>query len=351
MQEKADISAPLPGDSPFFRKRGPFSLADIKKEIGFFVDGCAYEEEFYEGIAPLQSAAPQHISFFDNRRYLSLLKNTQAGIVIISRNFQDMLPTTCQALVCDNPYLAWSRVARLFFPLPPSSGERHPSAVIGRDVHIGRNVAIGPFVTIEEGARIGDDCVIGAHAAIGPHVEIGEACRLGAHITVSHAALGKRVVLYPGARIGQDGFGFAVGEKGFENIPQLGRVILHDDVEVGANSTIDRGSMKDTVIGAGSRIDNLVQIGHNVILGRCCIVVAQAGISGSTELEDFVTIAAQAGLVGHIRIGQKARVAAQSGVISNVEAGADVMGSPSLPLREHLRNVAVLRKLSRKKRS
>ncbi|GBR50086.1 UDP-3-O-[3-hydroxymyristoyl] glucosamine N-acyltransferase [Neokomagataea thailandica NBRC 106555] len=155
--------------------------------------------------------------------------------------------------------------------------------------------------------------------------------------------------MFPGARIGQDGFGFAVGPAGFETVPQLGLVVLEDGVEIGANSTIDRGSMKDTVIGAGTRIDNLVQIGHNARLGRCCIVVSQAGISGSTELGDFVTIAAQAGLIGHIKIGDKARVGAQCGVMSDVEAGADVIGSPAMPFREFFRNVATLRKLSARK--
>ncbi len=150
---------------------------------------------------------------------------------------------------------------------------------------------------------IGPRCRIGPHALVDAGVEMGADCRIGAHASVSHALLGARVYVYPGARIGQEGFGFATGDRGFLTVPQLGRVILEDDVEIGANSTVDRGSAQDTVIGAGSRLDNLVQIGHNARLGRCCVVVAQAGISGSTELEDFVVIAGQAGLAGHIRIG------------------------------------------------
>ena len=183
---------------------------------------------------------------------------------------------------------------------------------------------------------------------IGPGVVIGADCRIGPLVSVSHALLGDRVVLLSGARIGQDGFGFAIGAKGFTSVPQLGRVILEDDVEIGANSTVDRGSTADTVIGAGSRLDNLVQIGHNVRLGRCCVVVAQAGISGSTVLEDFVTVAAQAGLTGHLTIGAKARIGAQAGIMSDVEAGVDVVGSPAMPVREFFRNVATLRRLSRR---
>jgi UDP-3-O-[3-hydroxymyristoyl] glucosamine N-acyltransferase len=184
---------------------------------------------------------------------------------------------------------------------------------------------------------------------IGDRVEMGRSCRIGAGATVSHALLGDRVTVYPGARIGQDGFGFATTATGFLTVPQLGRVILEHDVEVGANSAIDRGSAQDTVIGAGSRLDNLVMIGHNVRLGRCCVVVAHAGISGSTVLGDFVVIAAQAGLTGHLNIGSKARIGAQAGVMADVEAGQDVLGSPAMPVREFFRTVVTLRRLSRRK--
>ena len=186
---------------------------------------------------------------------------------------------------------------------------------------------------------------------IGEGVVVGADCRIGPLASLSHALLGDRVYIYPGARIGQDGFGFATTAAGFLTVPQLGRVVLHDDVEVGANSTIDRGAAPDTVIGAGSRLDNLVQIGHNVRLGRCCIVVSQAGISGSTVLGDFVVIAAQAGLTGHLQIGSKARVGAQAGVMADVADGAAVVGSPAQPVREFFRGVATLRRLARSPRT
>lgn len=338
----------LPGDPRFFVRSGPFTLERLAEAAGLEVAGAAGAGSFFEGVAPLHAAGPQHVSFLDNRRYLPLLSETKAGAVILGPAFADKVPEGCVALVSREPYLAWSRVARLFHPLPPVEASRHPTAVIGRDVIIGERVEIGPFAVVGDGARIGDGCVIGAHAMLGSHVVLGNGCRIGAHVTLSHALLGERVILYPGARIGQDGFGFAVGPDGFESVPQLGRVILEDGVEVGANSTIDRGSMKDTVIGAGTRIDNLVQIGHNARLGRCCIVVSQAGVSGSTEIEDFVTIAAQAGLIGHIHVGRKARIGAQCGVMNDVEAGADVIGSPAMPFREFFRNIATLRRLSRR---
>lgn len=175
---------------------------------------------------------------------------------------------------------------------------------------------------------------------------LGPDCRIGPGATVSHAILGARVYLYPGVRIGQEGFGFAASAEGFITVPQLGRVLIEDDVEVGANSTIDRGSAQDTVIGAGSRLDNLVMIGHNVRLGRCCVVVSQAGISGSTVVEDFVQIAGQAGLTGHLHIGRGARIGAQGGVMADVPAGADVVGSPAVPVREFFRQIATLRRMA-----
>lgn len=342
------VADQLPGDSRFFRRCGPFALKHLLEVTGAEAAGCAEMGASFEGVAPLHAAGPQHISFLDNRRYLPLLKETKAGAVVLAPAFADKVPEGCAALVSREPYLAWSRVARLFHPLPPARASQHLTAVIGENVVIGDRVEIGPFAVIGDGVQIGDSCVIGPHAMLGDHVVLGDGCRIGAHVTLTHALLGERVILYPGARIGQDGFGFAVGPDGFETVPQLGRVILEDGVEIGANSTIDRGSMRDTVIGAGTRIDNLVQIGHNARLGRCCIVVSQAGVSGSTEIGDFVTIAAQAGLIGHIHIGSKARIGAQCGVMNDVEAGADVIGSPAMPFREFFRNVATLRKLSRK---
>lgn len=343
------LSDALPGDPRFFDRQGPFSVEELAAcADAEIVRGDGAGEVSLRGVAPLQAATSQEISFLDNRRYLPLLAETKAGAVILGPAFTDKLPPGVIGLVSKAPYLAWARIAARFHPVMPSRPGVHPTALVDESASLGEGVEIGPFVTIGAHAEIGAGTVISAHAAIGDGVVIGAHNRIGAHVSLSHAMLGDRVTLYPGARIGQDGFGFAVGPAGFETVPQLGRVLLGHDVEIGANSTIDRGSMRDTIIGAGTRIDNLVQIGHNAQLGRCCIVVSQAGISGSTELGDFVTIAAQAGLIGHIKIGDKARVGAQCGVMSDVEAGADVIGSPAMPFREFFRNVAFLRRLAKK---
>lgn len=348
MEEQVDFA--VPGDERFFQRSGPYTLQKLAEcAEARIVGGEGIDvDRMYFGIAPLQSAGPQDISFLDNRRYASLLEQTRAGVVLLGQAFVDRLPKDTVGLVCQSPYLAWARVASLFHPVPAVIPGIHPTALVGANAVIDPSAQIGPFVVVGARASIGAGTRIDSHAVIGEGVQIGASCRIGSQTCVSHAFLGDRVTLLAGVRIGQEGFGFAVGPQGFETVPQLGRVILEDGVEVGANSTIDRGSSQDTVIGAGSRLDNLVQIGHNARLGRCCIVVSQAGISGSTELGDFVTVAAQAGLIGHIRIGTKARIGAQCGVMSDVEAGADVIGSPAMPFREFFRNVAVLRRLAKK---
>ena len=330
------------GDPRFFHHAGPYSLREVAAAAG----GVAPDRELMlAGVAPLQSAGPAHVSFLDNRKYLPTLQVTRAGAVIVHPDMAAQVPANCAAIVTAEPYLGWARVAALFHPLPPLRPGCHPSAVIDPAAQVDPSAEIGPLAVVLGGAEIGPRCRIGPGAVIGEGVVLGADCRIGAQASLSHAVLGARVYVYPGARIGQEGFGFAPSATGFVTVPQLGRVLIGDDVEVGANSTVDRGSAQDTVIGAGTRLDNLVQIGHNVRLGRCCVIVAQVGISGSTVLEDFVQVAGQAGLTGHLRIGRKARIGAQSGVMNDVPAGAEVVGSPAQPVRDFFRQVVALKRL------
>ena len=339
----------IAGDARFFLRSGPHALAAVAAAAGGSAAGAA--GRLFSGVAPLQTAGPEHVSFLDNRRYVPALAATRAGAVIVHPDLAERVPADSIAIVTAEPYLGWARVAALFHPAPPLHPGVHAAAVVDADASVAASAEVGPLAVIGARAEIGPRCRIGAAAVIGEGVVIGPDCRVGAHASVSHALLGARVYVYPGARIGQEGFGFATTPGGFVTVPQLGRVILEDDVEVGANSTVDRGSTQDTVIGAGSRLDNLVQIGHNVRLGRCCVLVSQVGISGSTVLEDFVMVGGQGGLTGHLRIGRKARIGAQAGVMADVAAGTEVVGSPAIPLREFFRQVAVLRRLVAERRA
>jgi UDP-3-O-[3-hydroxymyristoyl] glucosamine N-acyltransferase len=334
----------IAGDPRFFQRSGPHTLAAVADAA----DADAPPRRLMlNGVAPLQTAGPNEVSFLSNRKYLPALEQTGAGAVIVHPDLMVRVPATAVPLVTHEPYAAWARTAALFHPLPPLQPGVHPSAVIAEDAAIDPSAEIGPLAVIGAGVEIGPRCRVAPLAVLGRGVVLGPDCRIGTHASISHALVGARVYVYPGARIGQEGFGFATTPDGFHSVPQLGRVILEDDVEVGANTTIDRGSLQDTVIGAGSRLDNLVQIGHNVRLGRGCVVVAQVGISGSAILEDHVMIGGQAGLVGHLRIGRNARIGAQAGVMADVPAGAEVVGSPAQPVRAMFREIAFIRRLVR----
>jgi UDP-3-O-[3-hydroxymyristoyl] glucosamine N-acyltransferase len=334
----------LAADPRFFASAGPQRLADILAAAGGRCDGDP--ERRFDGVAPLQTAGPGEVSFLDNRKYLPALQETRAGAVVLAAAMAGQVPAGVLAIVAPAPYLGFARVAALFHPPPAPVPGIHPTAVIAADATVGEGCEIGPHVVVGAGARIGRDCILHPHVTIGPAVELGDGCRLHPHCSISHAIAGRGVVLHPGVRIGQEGFGFAPTPDGwFLTMPQLGRVLLGDFCEIGANSCVDRGSQGDTVIGPGSRLDNQVQIGHNAKLGRGCVIVAQAGISGSATLEDYVTLAAQAGVAGHIHVGAGARIGAQAGVMNDVPAKTDVIGSPAWPVREFWRSIARLRKL------
>ena len=335
------------GDPRFFRCAGPFSLEAVARAAGAPCPAGAGEHRL-RGVSTLTAATAAHVSFIHNRKYVADLERTRAGAVLVSEALSARVPSGVVPLVVADPYLAWAQVGLLFHPADVSIPGVHATAVIDPSAVVHASVQVGAHAVIGASAVIGPGSAIGPGAIIGSGVVMGEGCRIGALASVSHALLGHRVYVYPGARIGQEGFGFAVTGQGFVTVPQLGRVILEDDVEIGANSTVDRGGARDTLIRAGSRVDNLVQIGHNVQIGRSCVLVAQSGVAGSAILEDFVALGAQAGVAGHVRIGAKARLGAQAGIMSDVTAGADVVGSPAMPVHEFFRNVAVLRKLARK---
>ena len=310
-------------------------------------------EFLLRGVAPLESAGPNDLAYMDNAAYVGALAATRAGACLVTPRFAAKVPASTVAIVTPLAYRVFAQVLARLFPTamrPESSFAAtgvspgsfvHPSARLEHGVRVDPGAVIGPY------AEIGAGTLVGAHSVVGPHVKIGRDCSIGPHVTVSHAFLGNRVILHPGVRIGQDGFGFAMGPQGHLKVPQVGRVIIQDDVEIGSNTTVDRGASRDTVIGEGTKIDNLVQIAHNVVIGRHCVIVSQVGIAGSTTLEDYVALGGQVAVKGHVRIGMGAQIAATSGVNGDVPPGARWGGTPARPMREWFREITLLKRLAK----
>ena len=335
-------------DPRFFDRAGPFPLGVVAELADATLGANADPGHEITDVAPLQSAGPRDVSFFDNRRYADSLGVSGAGACLIRPSDTGKAPPGMALLVTETPYLSFARVSRAFYPVPAVEPGIAPTAAIDPTAAIGPDCRIDHFAVIEANVSIGARCHVGPQAVIGKAVSIGEDSRIGAGCSLGHCIVGSRVRLFAGVRIGEDGFGFATErESGTHvDIPQIGRVVIEDDVAVGANSTIDRGAGPDTVIGQGTRIDNLVQIGHNVVLGRGCIIVAQAGVAGSAELGDFAALAAQSGVAGHIKVGVGGRVAAMSGAMRDVADGETVAGAPAMPIKQFFRGIASLKRLS-----
>lgn len=334
-------------DPRFFRCTGPHTLGHLAGLAGAeIVRGSA--DLVLEDVDSLDRAGPRQISFLDNVKYRDAFKVSKAAACIVAPEMVDLAPEGMALLASKSPYKSYALIAQAFYPEPWPETRLANTAMVHPGARLGQGCVIEDGVVIGEGAEIGDGSWIEANAVIGPKVIIGTRCRIGANASVSHAHIGDGSRLYPGVRVGQDGFGFAIDPAGYVKVPQLGRVIIGDHVEIGANTCIDRGAGPDTVIGDGTWIDNLVQIGHNVKIGKSCVIVSQVGISGSTVLEDYVVLAGQVGIAGHLRIGMGAKVAAQSGVMRDIPAGEEMMGYPALPLRQFMRQIATLSRLTKK---
>ncbi len=337
----------------FWAPAGPISLSELASYAGTEIPEAFLSESdrAIRTVRALDDAGASDVSFFDNRKYLNALKNTRASAVFVSADFAGRAPPAAVPLVSKDPYRAFARSLELFFP-----DARHPK-VGGGGAAVDGSARIEEGAVIETGAIVGPEAQIGrgahiaAGAVIGYRVAVGRDCFVGPGASITHSLIGNRVIVHAGARLGQDGFGFAMGPSGHYKVRQVGRVIVQDDVEIGANTTIDRGALKDTIIGEGTKIDNLVQIAHNVVIGRHCVIAAQTGISGSTILEDFVAMGGQCGTVGHIRIGAGAQIGAQSGVANDIPRGERWGGYPAKPMVSWAREVALLKRLARRKAS
>ena len=339
----------------FFSRASSPTLAEICAWTGAAIETGAGEASTLriDGVAPLDRAGPRDLAFLDNPRYASDLARTRAGACLVARRHASDVPTGTAALVAQDPYRAFALAAAKLFPaaMRPESAfdiravspgcHVHPTARLEADITVDPGAVIGP------GVEIGARTLIGANTVIGANVRIGRDCAIAANVTLVHTLLGNRVIIHSGARLGQDGFGFAMSPRGHLKVPQIGRVIVQDNVEIGANTTIDRGANRDTIVGEGTKIDNLVQIGHNVTIGRHCVIVAQVGISGSTTLEDFVSVGGQAGIAGHLRLGTGAQLGAGSGLMNDIPPGGRWVGTPARPGKAYFREMAMLARLAK----
>ena len=334
-------------DPRFFGRSAPLSLEVVAEVTGAKLISEAATCPQIKDVSPIETASLGDITFIENRKYVDLVANTHASACFISSDLVDRAHPNLILLLTDRPRRCFATIANIMYPRNKIIPTIHQTATIsetatiGDDCQIDAGVVIGPFV------KIGKGCSIGSNVTIGDNVHIGPNTWIGPNASISHTELGADCVIYPGARIGQPGFGFEIDASGPIDMPQLGLVKIGDNVEIGANTTVDRGAGPDTIIGNGTRIDNLVQIGHNVRLGSNCVIVAQVGIAGSTTIGNNTVIAGQSGLAGHINIGNNVQIAAQSGVTKNLSDGAVVGGSPAVPIKQFRKQVAVIKSMSR----
>jgi len=299
------------------------------------------------GFSGIKEAKKNELTFLSNPKYEPLLRDTQAGVILVPRQISCPGKTLIRV---DNPSLSFTQVVNHFLKDAPDYLPRgiHPTAVIAHGAKLAAGVAVGAHTIIEDGAIISEGCVIYGNCYIGHEVHLGKNCLVYPQVVLREkVSVGNRVIIHSGTVIGSDGFGYVTVDGKHLKIPQIGSVLIEDDVEIGANVTIDRARFDKTIIGEGTKIDNLVQIAHNVTIGKHCFVVAQSGIAGSTKLGNYVILAAQSGLVGHIEIGEGAIVTAQSGVSKSIKAGEQVFGSPAVPIKAAFRNNAHIQRLDK----
>lgn len=337
-------------DSRFFANHGPFTASDLAAATGTTLANPEMGSRPLRDVAPLDRASATDVSFFDNSKYVEQFLTSEAGACFVRPKFADQAPKGMALLLTEDPYRCYALAAQKFYPQARPDAGVHESAHVHASATLGKNVAIGAGAVIGANVVIGDDSSIGPNAVIEMGVQIGKATQVGGLTSISHAIIGNRVLIHRGVQIGQDGFGFALNREGHVKVPQLGRVVIEDDVEIGSNTTIDRGTGPDTYIGEGTKIDNLVQIGHNVNIGKRAVIIAQVGISGSTRIGDGAVLAGQAGIAGHLKIGAGSKIAAKSGVMSDIPVGTSYGGFPAVPVVDWHRQTIALSRLIKPKR-
>lgn len=336
-------------DPRFFDRQGPFALRDILASVDVENPSGGSADRQFQDVAPLATAGPTDVSFLDNPKYLEAFKATRAGACFVDPAHAEHCPKETVPLATATPYLAFARTAGIFYPTESILTVDADGPTVHPTAEVADGCAIAPGASIGPGAEIGEGSVIGPNVAIGRGVVIGKHCTIHHAATITHAIIGDRVEIGAGGRIGQCGFGFAPDPPGYVAVPQLGRVMIGDDVNIGANTTIDRGAGPDTVIGDHCRLDNLVQIAHNVVLGKGCVLAAQVGISGSTKVGDYVVMAGQVGLAGHLIVASGITLAGKSGVTHDLLEPGTYGGFPAVPVRDWRIKVATLSRMAKKR--
>jgi UDP-3-O-[3-hydroxymyristoyl] glucosamine N-acyltransferase len=338
----------------FFNKPPASTLAEIAALASAQLADDARANQIVTGLASLDEAGPMHLAFFDNLKYVDQLKVTKAGACLVSARFEAQVPSHVAVLRVAQPFRAFVRVAREWHPeaLRPRSSVGNdgisPSAIIDPTARLEDGVVVDPFAVIGRGVEIGAGTIVGVGAVIGPDVKIGRDCDVGPRTVIQCALIGNNVLIHPGCSIGQDGYGFVFfGPEGHLKVPQTGRVLIQNDVEIGAGTTIDRGSLRDTVIGEGTKIDNQVQIGHNVTVGRHCLLAAQIGLAGSLTLGDNVALGAKVGINNHLKIGDGAQVTAMSGVKDDIPPNGRWGGFFAKPTKQWFKEIIAVERLAR----
>lgn len=343
----------------FFKNHGPLSLEFLSSQIKcklFFNNKEVLDKDvagvLINNISTLKHASKGDLVFLANAKYKEEIYTTRATVCLLdnksfeSEEFRAKLPKDLYIMLVENSYASFARLSSLFYPneVPQDRGVSE-NAFVSNNAVLGKRCAVMDNSYIGKNVKIGDDVIIYPNVFIGDNVSIGNSSIIYDSVSLKYCAIGDRVIIHSGVRIGQDGFGYAVDKGEYIKVPQIGSVIIGNDVEIGANSTIDRGTIEDTIIGDSTKIDNLVQIGHNVVIGRNCFIVSQVGIAGSTKLGDYVVLGGQVGVAGHLTIGSQVQAGAQAGIIRDIEPKSVVWGTPSVPIKEKMREVAMLKKI------
>ena len=335
-------------DTRFYKNNGPFSLKQICEICSCELLDASKADVMIKDMASIFKGGEGEISFFFDKKKKDEAANIKTTACVTSKDFVSLIPEGVIVLLSENPHDSFVKLNYAMYSEVLPEPKICESAKIAATAKIGKNCYIGEGVVIADNVVIGDNCRLEANCVIADGCEIGNDCRIGACANIMHALIGNNVYIYGGARIGWDGFGFKTTNGVHKRVPQLGRVIIGNDVEIGANTCVDRGALDDTIIGDGVRIDNLVQVAHNDVLGRGCILVAQVGVAGSCTFGDYVVVGGQVGFADHLNIGSMAQIGAQSGVMRDVEPGASLMGSPAIGFRDFMKQTACVQKLWKK---